>query len=74
MNPSLRLLLKVTRVTTGHQKCPKIGQKSRMSSFFSPRAKKALAEHQSPLKDLEVGQRSGPYLQVYLKTNTAVTT
>ena len=31
----LRLLLKVTEVTTGHQEYPKLGQNSIKSSFFA---------------------------------------
>ena len=56
------LLLKVTKVTTGHQKLPKMGQNSIISSFFARRAKKASAEGRSPPQELEVGPRSGPYL------------
>ena len=60
----IRLLLNVTMVTTGHQKLPKMGQKSIKSSFFARRGKKALAEGRSPPQELEVGPRSGPYLLV----------
>ena len=38
------LLLKVTKVTTGHQKWPEIGQHSKIGSFFTQKAKKPLAE------------------------------
>ena len=62
----LRLLLKVTHVTTGHQKLPKMGQNSIIRSFFARRAKKASAEGQSPPQELEVGPRSGPYLLVII--------
>ena len=61
----LRLLLKVTKVTTGHQKLPKMGQNSIKSSFFARRAKKSLGR--SPPQELEVGPRSGPYLLVCQK-------
>ena len=44
----LRLLLKVTNVTTGHQKLPKMGQNSIINPFFAPRAKKASAKGRSP--------------------------
>ena len=54
----LRLLLKVTKVTTGNQKWPKKHNKV----FFSPKGKKSLGR--SPLQELEVGPRSGPYLLV----------
>ena len=60
----LRLLLKVTKVTTGHQKMPKIGQNSIISSFFAQRANKASAEGRSPPQEREVGPRSGLYLLV----------
>ena len=56
----LRLLLKVTTVTTGYQKWPKIGQNS-IVGFFPPKGKKKpLAKGQSPLQELEVGPRSVP--------------
>ena len=45
-------LLKVTKVTTGNQKWPKMGQK------------KSSAKGQSPLQELEEGPRSGPYILV----------
>ena len=54
-----RLLLKVTKVTTGH---PKLGQNSLISSLFLP----GLGLGQSPPQELEVGQRSGPYLLVFV--------
>ena len=56
------LLLKVTKVITGDQKVPKIGQSS-------IRAKKALAEGRSPPQELEVSPRSGLYLLVILYYN-----
>ena len=62
----LRLLLNVTKVTTEHQKLPKLGQNSMKSSFFARRAKKASAEGPSPPQELEVGPRSGPYLLVFV--------
>ena len=52
----LRLLLKVTKVTTGHHKLPKMGQNSII--------KKVSAEGQSPPQELEVGPHSRPYLLV----------
>ena len=64
--PLLRLLLKVTKVTTQHQKWPKMGQNSKIGSLFARRGKKASAEGQSPPQELEVGPRSGPYLLVTL--------
>ena len=66
----LRLLLNVTEVTTGHQKWPKMDQKSKISSFFAQRAKQASTEGQSLPQELEVGPRSGPYLLVYLILRT----
>ena len=60
------LLLKVTKVTTGHQELPKMGQNSIISSFFARRAKKASAEGRSSSQELEVGPRSGPYLLVVI--------
>ena len=60
----LILLLKVTKVTTGHQKLPKMGQNSIISSFFVRRAKTASLKGQSPPQELEVGPCSGPYLLV----------
>ena len=58
------LLLKVTKVTTGHQNLPKMGQNSIVTSFFARRAKKTSAEGRSPLQELEVGPHSGTYLLV----------
>ena len=60
----LRLLLKVTKVTTGHQKLPKMGQNSIKRSFFDRRAKKSSAKGRSPPQELEVDPRSGLYLLV----------
>ena len=40
----LRLLLKVTKVTTRHQKWPKMGQNSILGSDFAQKAKKASVE------------------------------
>ena len=60
----LRLLLKVTKVTTGQQKLPRMGQNSIISFLFAWRANKASAEGWSPAQELEVGPRSGPYLLV----------
>ena len=62
----LRLLLKVTKVTTGYQKLPKMGKKNNIiSSFFARRTDKASAEGRCPPQELEVGPRSGPYLLVF---------
>ena len=58
----LKLLLKVTKVTTEHHKLPKMGQNSIISYFFAQRATKSLGR--SPAQELEVGPRSGPYLLV----------
>ena len=60
-----RLLLKVTKVTTGHHKEPKMDQNSIIISFFPRRAKKASAEKQSLPQKLEVGPLSGQYLLVF---------
>ena len=60
----LMLLLKVNKVTTGHQKLPKMGQNSIITPFLARRAKKNLG--QSPPQELEVGPGSGPYLLVLL--------
>ena len=53
-----------TKVTTGHQTGPKMGQNSIISTLFARRAKKAAADGLSSLQELEVGLRSGPYLLV----------
>ena len=63
----LRLLLKVTEVTTEHQKWPKISTNIVKSPFFCPKGKKAPAEGQSPPQELEV---SPLYLLVILKRTT----
>ena len=60
------LLLKVTKVITGDQKIPKMGQNSIISSFFAQRAEKALAKGQSPPQELEVSPHSGLYLIVII--------
>ena len=67
------LLLKVTKVITGDQKMPKMGQNSIISSFFARRAKKASDEGRSPPQDLEVSPHSGLYLLVLHTTTTAIT-
>ena len=54
----LSLLLKITKVTTGHQNWPKMGQ----NCIITPKVKKASAERRSPPQELEVGPRSGLYL------------
>ena len=54
----LRLILKVNQVTTGHKKWPKMGQNSILSLGWSP------------LQQLEVGPRNGPYLLVRCKDGT----
>ena len=63
----LGFFFKVTNVTTGHQKLPKMGQNSIISFFFARRAKKTSAEGRSPPQELEVSPRSGLYLLVLLK-------
>ena len=60
-----RLLIKVTKVTTAHQKLPKIGQISIISSLFCIKGKKSLSR--SPPQELEVGLCSRPYLLVIIK-------
>ena len=52
---SVMLQLKVTEVTTEHQKCPKMSKNSQ-------RAKTASVEGQSPSQKLEERPRSGLYL------------
>ena len=65
----LRLQLEFTKVTTEHQKLPKMGQNSIISSFFlAQRANKSLVEGRSPPQELEVGPCSGLYLLVLLNT------
>ena len=60
----LKLLLNVIEVTTEHQKWPLMSTNSVKSSFFPQRVKKASAESQSPLQELEVSPRNGLYLLV----------
>ena len=68
------LLLKFTKVSTGHQKFPKKrGPKQHNKLFFAWRAKKASAEGQSHPQELEGGPSSGPYLLVILTRGTEVT-
>ena len=62
---------KVTKVITksdqGYYWTPKIaknGPKQLKKLIFCPKDKFASAKGQSPLKELEVGQHSGPYLLV----------
>ena len=62
----LRLLLKVTEVTTEHQNWPKKRENSIKSPFFARRAKIASALGQSPSQELEVSPHSGLYLLVLL--------
>ena len=53
------------KVTTGHQKLPKLGQKSIISSLFLREGqKKPMAEGRSPPQEIKVGSCSGPYLLV----------
>ena len=69
MNPSLRLLIKVTNDTTGQKKIAKNGPKEHNKLFFfALRAKKASAEGRSPLQKLEVGPHSGLYFLVPIIT------
>ena len=44
----IRLLLKVTKVTTEQQKWPKMGRNSIISSFFCLKAKKSLGQRPKP--------------------------
>ena len=63
----LRLLLKVTKVTTGHQKFPKMGQNSIISSlFFCPKGEKSLGRRPKPSTGARSRPRSGPYLLVLI--------
>ena len=50
----LRLLLKVTEVTTEHQRWPKVSKNSIKNPFFARRAKYASAGGRSPPQELEV--------------------
>ena len=59
----LRLLLTVTKVTTEHQKWPKIGQSSIICPFFGPKCKKKPSDNGRSPKP-EICLRSGPYLLV----------
>ena len=52
----------------GYYWTPKMGQNSMISLFFCKRAKKASAEGQSPLQELEVGPRSRPSERAFEKT------
>ena len=67
---------KITKVTTksyqGYYWTPKIaknGPKPHNKFFFCPKGKKASDEGRSPLQELEVGPRSGPYFLVSIKYN-----
>ena len=67
----LRLLLKVVKVTTEHQKLPKMSTSCMKSFFLLPKSqKKASTEGQSFLQELEVSLGSGLYLLVYTKSKT----
>ena len=55
------LLLKVTEVTTEHQKRPRNGKNSIVSPFFAQRAKQTLDKGKNLPQELEVGPRSGSY-------------
>ena len=55
-----KINFKVTKIATEHQKWPKIGKNSKISSCFAHRAKKSSAKGQSPVQELEVGPRNGP--------------
>ena len=52
----LRLLIKDTKVTAGHQKLPKMGKNSIKSSLFCPKGKKSLVRRPKP----SAGARSRP--------------
>ena len=53
----------VTKVTSRHQKWPKMGQNSIISPYFAKK-KNASAKGRSPPQELEVGVRSWPNLLV----------
>ena len=57
----LGLLVKVTKVSTGHHKLSKMGQKSIVSSFLP---QKNLVQRPMPSAEAELGLRSRPYLLV----------
>ena len=59
-----KLLLKITKVTTEHQKWPKIRISSVKSFFFSLKDKKTSAEGRSPPQELEVSPQSRLYFLV----------
>ena len=61
----LMLILKVTKVTTGHQKFPKMGQNS-ILSFFFPKGQKKPKPKAEALQEIEVDPYSKPYLLVDL--------
>ena len=53
---------KLTKVTTEHQKLPKMGQNSIISTFLPEGPKKASAKGWSPLQELEGGPRSSGFV------------
>ena len=57
----LRVLLKVTKVSTGHQKWPNIDQNSIFRFFFPKRAKKTLGQSQKP----SAGARRSPHSCIF---------
>ena len=62
------LLLKVTKVTTEHQKWPDIIS---IINLFCPKGKKSLSL--SPAQDIEESPRSGQYLLVFVNKRTLFT-
>ena len=64
-----RLLLKVTKVTTGHQRLPQIGQNSIKRFFFAQRKKKALIRRPKLSAGARSRPHSGQYLLVFNKNN-----
>ena len=60
----IRLLLKITEVTTEHQKLPKISTNSKKTFFLHEWQKKVSAKGQSPAQELEVSLHSRLYLLV----------
>ena len=65
----LRLLLKVTKVTTGHHKWPKFGLNSKISSFL-PKEQKSPWPKPSAGARIGVDPRSGLYLLVIMTDST----
>ena len=66
----VRLLLKVTEVTTENQKLPKINKKKALKALFLLKGQKNLG----PLQELDESPRSGLYLLVQIKSRYDKTT